>query len=209
MQPKAREATAGATLRYSPLICVTLLLGAAGALWLGAAPQSWGLGHDTTLVRALVYLELALAPLVLCPKPGRESAIVLGNLLHFAATWLAASACVLLFSFAGADSPAWQTRLVSLCAWLAAGGLLALGAALSPAGPARVRPLLLALFGLPLLFHYIGLEYAGASQSHLAALCPHWLVWRGDYGPAWVLMALGLAGWLGAGGLCLWKRRPA
>lgn len=196
-------------MRYSPLICVTLLLAAAGALWSGAAPASWGLGHNATLVRALVYLELALAPLLLCPKPGRERAIVLENATHFAATWLAASACLLLFSFATVQPVAWQTRLVSLGAWLAAGGVLALGAALSPSGPARARPLLLALFGLPLLFHYIGLEYAGDSQAHLAALSPHWLVWRGELGPAWTLMALGLAGWGAAVALCLRKRRPA
>jgi hypothetical protein len=196
-------------LRFAPLICVTVLLAAGAALWAGVAPQSWGVGRNATMVNALVCLELALAPLILPVRAGRTRENLGLNFATCLACWAAAGATVLLFGFATPQSVGLETRLLSLCAWFCAGGVLAAGAALSPAGAWRARPLLIAAFALPILFHYLSLEYASDSADLLAEFSPHWLLWRGALGPAWWLAGIGAVGWLAAGGLCVRKRGQA
>lgn len=179
------------------------MLAAAGLLWLGTAPEAWGVGRDGRLIAALVHLEIALAVLAVPARPGRALASWLVNFSTWAACWAACSATVLLFEFASAEGPGLATRTLSLSAWLAAGGALALGAALSRQGSHRARVLLLCLFALPALFHYLGLEYSGSSQAHLQSLSPHWLLALDRLGMAWWLAGGGVAAWLGALALCL------
>ncbi len=59
---------------------------------------------------------------------------------------------------------------------------------------ARARVGVLAVFALPPLWHYLLLEYAGASALHLRALSPNWALASGDIS-LW---------WLGAGGVAAW-----
>lgn len=193
-------------MRFAPLLCVTILLASAALLWAGAAPEGWGIVPGAPLVLAVVCIELALAPLMFLPATGRDRAVVASNAAWFVACWLACSAAVMLLEFASPGSPALATRPLSVSAWLAAGGALALSAAISPQGPRTVRPLLLALFGLPALLHYLSLEYAGASQAGLAAVSPHWLLARGETGMAWWLGGLGLLCWVATAAICLRRR---
>lgn len=196
-------------MRFAPLICVTLLLALGAGLWAAAAPQAWGIGRDASVIQALVYAELALAPLLLPVRAGRGRHELAFNLGLCLACWAACSAVVLLFGFASTTHMGLSSRWLSLCAWLFAGGVLAVSAAWSSHGPGAVRPLVLAAMALPVLFHYLSLEYAGAEQGGLAQVSPHWLLLRGHQGPAWWLGGAGAAAWLAAGGLCLLRRRPA
>lgn len=170
------------------------MLAAGALLWAGVAPEAWGVQRNATLVFALVCLELGLGALVPV-KAGAGRDVLAVNAASTLACWAGCSACVLLFSFVTPLPIGLETRVLSLCAWLCAGGVLAGAAALSSQGAGRARPLLLAVLGLPALLHYIGLEYAGSSQAGLAALSPHWLLARGEIGPAWWLAGIGTAGW--------------
>lgn len=186
-----------------------MLLALGAGLWAVLAPQAWGIGRDASVVHALVYMELALAPLLLPVRAGRGRDDLVFNLALCLACWAACSACVLLFGSSATTHAGLSTRLLSLCAWLFAGGVLAVSAAWSRHGPGAVRPLVLAAMALPALFHYLSLEYAGAEQGALAHLSPHWLLARGQEGPAWWLGGAGVVAWLAAAGLCLVRRRPA
>lgn len=196
-------------MRFAPLICVCLLLGAAGMVYAGLAPAQWSLSPNASLVLALVYLEMALAPLVLAPRTGRDTATVAANLAGTAACWIAASAAVLLFTYLSPTSFGLDSRVLSLCAWLAAGGILAAAATMGPRARESARVLVIATFTLPALFHYLSVEYSGASQFALASVSPHWLLARGVLEPSWWLAGAGFAGWAAAAILCLARRRPA
>lgn len=195
-------------MRHGPLIAVASMLVGAALVWADAAPQEWVLARNVSLVNALVCLELGLAPLVLLFKPGRGAATLASNFSAFAACWACASAVVLLFSFATPLSVGLQTRSLSLCAWLAASGVLAFAASVGRHGQSVARPLLLAAFALPPLFHYLSLEYSGRSQEGMAVLSPHWLLAMGQAGHNWGLAAAGVAGWAAAAAVSLWKRGP-
>jgi hypothetical protein len=188
------------------LICVCVLLGFAALAYAGVWPDSWGIAPNGSLVVALVYLELAVAVLIPSPTPGRDRATLAANAAGMAACAAAAGAAVLLFGYLTTTTPGLDTRPLSLSAWLGAGGVLAGAAALGRGARESARVLLLATFGLPALFHYLSLEYSGASQIWLANLSPHWLIALGRPGPAWWLVGVGALGWLIAAVLSFRKR---
>jgi hypothetical protein len=190
-------------------MCVCVLFGFAALAYAEAVPEEWGIAPNGSLVIALVYLELALAVLIPLPKPGRERATFVANAAGVAACAAAASAAVLLFGYLTTTSPGLDTRPLCFSAWFAAGGVLAGAAALGPGPRESARVLLLAVFALPALFHYLSLEYSGASQLPLAHLSPPWLLALGRPGFAWWLIGVGALGWISSAALCLWKRRPA
>ncbi|MBX3474975.1 MAG: hypothetical protein KF754_11375 [Planctomycetes bacterium] len=185
------------------------MLAAAGLLWAGLAPSEWRVGRDAGLITALLHLELALGVLLVPYRAGRDRRHLALNFATWAGCWGATSAAVLLFSFVDPLPAALHARALSLCAWLAAGGAAALACCISPDGAMRARMAVAAVFGLPALFHYLGLEYAGASQLPMAGFSPHWLLAQGRIGPAWWLGGAGITAWLAALALCLRARRPA
>lgn len=193
--------------RFQPALVVALLLGAAGVLNLEASREAFGIAADDSMVRALVYCELALPLLmfVVPPVAARKDALL--SALWAAACFGAASAVISAFSFVGAGSLALGTRGLASCAWAAACGVACLGAALESrfGGPWQMRLRIgwLCLSTLPVLWHYFALEYAAKSLLHLRSLSAHWLLaafpnagWeRFAY---WPLAVIGGGTWLAA-----------
>jgi hypothetical protein len=152
-----------------------------------------------------MHAELALAPLLFMPaRGGRRLARV--NLLVAAACWAAGAAVVLLFSFTTRSELGLLSRAFSSVAWLACSGLLSLAARAPDGWLPRARVLLLCTFGLPPLWHYLALEYGGASALHLRPLSPNWSLAAGELNP-WLLLPAGLVCWAAA--LAWPERRPA
>lgn len=193
--------------RYQPAIVAALLLAAAAALGVAGWREALGIAVDESLLRALVYCELALALLVFAPQKfsGRADCVL-------AAIWAlacfgAASAVLFAFSFVSTSALALHTRGLAAAAWGAACGVACLGAALENrfGGPwqTRLRIGWLCLSALPALWHYFALEYATKSLLHTRALSPHWLLaafpdagWE-SFG-YWPLAMIGGGTWLAA-----------
>ncbi|MCC6464552.1 MAG: hypothetical protein IT463_04345 [Planctomycetes bacterium] len=176
-------------------------------LWQPWGQGPLGLARDASLQRGLLHLELALYPLALLPARGRQN--LAANALGALATFAAASACAWLFAFLSAEPMALSSRPLALCAWLGCSGLLAAAAALGGADNRwllRARVLLLCLLGLPALWNYFALEYAGATAGGLAALSPG-LASGASPWACWPLAVLGAAGWAVAAGRA-WRARP-
>jgi hypothetical protein len=184
-------------MNYNPLLVVCALLGVAGLLAIPAIGEPLGVRADRSMQIAVIHAELAACVLLLLPRRGGSRGAVALNLAATLACFAAASACVLLLSFLDPGELPWQTRAGAFGAWMFAGGVLALGARLGSPWPSRGRILLLCLYGLPVLAHYIALEYAGASLLHLRPLSPSWALAAGEL--SWLpLLPLSLLPWAGA-----------
>lgn len=181
-------------MKFNALLVVSVLLALGGLFALPGERQAAGLGLDGSWQLAVIHAELALAPLLYLPVVG-ERRSALNNLLGGASCWAAGGAVVLLFGFAGGAG--WSTRALSACVWLAVSGVLAMGARRDAAMVQRGRVLLLALLALPALWHYLLLEYAGATGAHLRAISPNWGLATNQ--PAlWPLLLIGTLCWVGA-----------
>ena len=183
---------------------VLLLFAAAGLLAIPGVAGAFGISPDLQLLRALVYVELSAPLLVLWylrPRGRRDlSAILLSTLV----AWLAAGSVLFVLGFLARSPLALDTRALSFGAWLAVSGLLAAESVLSRGAirgtPSGARVLAASLMGLPVLWHYFGLEYSGASLLHLRAISPQWILaahpeldW--DRFSYWPLYAAGVAAW--------------
>lgn len=183
-------------MRFNALLVAGSLLAVGGLVALGPVRSALGLALDETWQLALIHAELALAPLLFMPVAGGRGK-ALTNLAAAAACTSAGAATVLLFSFAVMGGVGLDTRALAGVAWLAVSGLLALGARFGPHWVLRVRVLVLCAFGLPALWHYLLLEYAGASGGHLAALSPNWALATHSIS-LWPLLLAGALAWSGA-----------
>ncbi|MCA8911158.1 MAG: hypothetical protein KDB82_05615 [Planctomycetes bacterium] len=183
-------------MRFNALVVAVSLLAIGGLAALRPVRESLGLALDDSLQLAVIHAELALAPLLFVPVRGARSA-VLSNLTAAAACWAAGGAVVLLFSFASMGSQGLDTRGLSAAVWLASAGLLSLAARGGPQWTGRARVALLALFGLPPLWHYLALEYSGASALRLKVFSPNWALATDDIS-LWALIVLGVVAWVAA-----------
>jgi hypothetical protein len=181
-------------MRFNALIVAGCLLAVGAAVAPAPVRSALGLALDDSWQLALIHAELALVPLVFFPvRGGRCEA--LGNLAAALACWAAGTAVVLLFSFA-AMHDVYGTRALSAAVWLAGSGLMAL-AARGEAWVLRARVLLLCAFGLPPLWHYLALEYGGATATHLRPLSPGWSLATQDV-TLWPLLLAGALCWVAA-----------
>lgn len=183
-------------MKFNALLVASMLLALGGLLALSGVRESLGTALDDSWQLALIHAEFALAPLLFLPVVGGRK-VAATNLLAGAACFAAGGAVVLLFSFASMRGAGWDTRMLSACVWLAVSGLLALAARRDAVWVTRGRVLLLALFGLPALWHYFLLEYAGADGSHLRPLSPNWALATNDI-TLWPLAIIGVLCWIGA-----------
>ncbi len=195
------------TLRFQPAIVVAILLASAAVLAVESWRAAFGIAVDESLLRALVYCELALPLVVFAPAPFKRRGEALATPLWALACLTAGSATLLAFSFASTSHLVQQTRGLSSAAWAAACGIVSLGAALEGrlGGPwvLRARIAWLCVATLPVLWHYFALEYATKSLLHLRPLSPHWLLAAFPNGACdtlsyWPLLALGGGTWLAA-----------
>jgi hypothetical protein len=190
-------------MRFNAVIVASCLLAIGAAVALAPVRQALGLALDDSWQHSVIHAELALVPLLYLPvRGGRREA--LSNLCAALACWAAGSAVVLLFSFASMHE-VFATRTLSAAAWLAGAGLLAL-AARGDGWVARARVLLLCAFGLPPLWHYLALEYGGATATHLRPLSPGWSLASDDV-TLWPLLLAGALCWVAA--LVIPARRTA
>jgi hypothetical protein len=190
----ARKLVAG-LMRFNALVVGAVLLAVAGVVAVAAVRSALGLALDDTWQLAVIYAELAVAPLLFFPlRGGRKEA--LGNLCSALACWSVGTAVVMLFTFASTAEAAIETRVLSAAVWLAASGLLSL-AARSEGWVVRARVLLLCAFGLPPLWHYLALEYGGTTATHLRPLSPAWSLASGDV-TLWPLLLAGGLCWVAA-----------
>jgi hypothetical protein len=194
-------------VRFQPAIVVAILLASALALAVESWREAFAISVDESLQRALVYVELALAVLVLAPSPFKRRADALLAPLWALACLAAGSATLFAFSFASTSTFVQQTRGLSAAAWAASCGAVSLGAALEGrlGGPwiSRARVAWLGVAALPALWHYFALEYATKSLLHLRPLSPHWLLAAFPDGAwatlsYWPLLLLGGGTWLAA-----------
>jgi hypothetical protein len=183
-------------MRFNALIVAAALLAVGAGVALAPVREAFGLGLDDSWQLALIHAEFALAPLLFLPARGPR-AMVFNNLTVAAACWAAAAAVVALFSFASMNDFAWQTRGLSTAVWLACGGLLSLAARGEGRWIGRARILLLCAFGLPPLWHYLALEYGGASVTQLRPLSPSWAIGTPDV-TLWPLVLAGGLCWVAA-----------
>lgn len=179
-------------MRFNALLVAGSLLAVGGLVSLAPVRGELGIALDDSWQLALVHAEFALAPLLYIPACGGRGKAV-GNLASAAACWTAASSVTLLFSFCALADLGLDTRALSAAVWLAVSGLLALGARFGRRWVLGGRVLLLCGFGLPPLWHYLLLEYVGASGNHLTPLSPNWAL-AAQQADWWPLLL--------AGGLC-------
>lgn len=177
-------------MRFNALVVAVSLLAVGGLVALRPVREALGLALDDSLQLALIHSELALAPLLFLPVIGNRGS-VLPNLAAGAACWAAAAGVVLLFSFASMHDWGLETRTLSAGVWLACAGLLSLAARGGPNWVSRARVALMCLFGLPPLWHYLMLEYSGASGTRLIFLSPNWGLATNEL-TLWPLVVLGL-----------------
>jgi hypothetical protein len=193
--------------RFQPAIVVAILLASASVLAVESWRAAFGIAIDASLLRALVYIELALPLLVLAPVPFKQRSEACVATLWAVACMLAGSATLFAFSFVSTSPFPLQTRGLCAAAWVASCGVTCLGAALEGrmGGPwlVRARVAWLCVAALPALWHYFALEYATKSLLHLRPLSPQWLL--AAYPDAdwetftyWPLLALGGGTWLAA-----------
>lgn len=193
--------------RFQPAIVVAILLASASVLAVESWRAAFGIAIDASLLRALVYIELALPLLVLAPVPFKQRSEAYVATLWAVACMLAGSATLFAFSFVSTSPFPLQTRGLCAAAWVASCGVTCLGAALEGrlGGPwlVRARVAWLCVAALPALWHYFALEYATKSLLHLRPLSPQWLL--AAYPDAdwetftyWPLLALGGGTWLAA-----------
>lgn len=182
-------------MRFNPLIVATVMLLVGGLVALDDVGGPLGVTDDSWTL-ALIHLELTLAPFLFIPvRGGRVNA--LSNLTNAIACFVVSSCCVLLFTFSALDDLAWQSRGLSAGAWVFAAGWLSLAARRSSAWVSRARIGVICVFALPLLWHYLVLEYAGASVLHLRALSPNWSLTAGELVSGALLVA-GAPAWAAA-----------
>jgi hypothetical protein len=184
-EPESRAAP------YSPLIVAAALLGVGGVLAMPAVRGPLGLALDDSWQLVLIHAEVVLAPLLFMPYRGRTG--VFANLAGTVACWAAGAAVVMLFTFAAVGDVAFESRALSAAVWVVSGGTLSLAARKDWIGRARI--LLLCAFGLPPLWHYLALEYGGATATHLRALSPNWQLAAGDV-VLWPLLLIGALSWI-------------
>jgi hypothetical protein len=182
-------------MSYNPFLVAVLMLAAAAILAGTALGAAFGVQHDVSLQRALVHVELALAPLFFLPLVSRGRDAAARNALNLAACAAVSAAVVALFSFLTREPVALETRAGALAAWVFAGGWLAFAASLGSAWVVRARVALVCVFALPPLWHYLALEYGGASLLHISWLSPSWAFAR-DALDWWPLLLAGLPAWL-------------
>lgn len=199
------SADTGNRMRFNALLVASVLLAFGGLLALAGVREAFGTALDDSWQLALIHTELGLAPLLFLPVIG-DRKIAVNNLLAGAACWAAGGAVILLFSFASMRGAGWDTRALSASVWLAVSGVLTLAARGGGVWVTRGRVLLLVVFGLPPLWHYLSLEYAGADGTHLRALSPNWSLVSNDV-TLWPLAVVGVLAWIGA--FALPDRRPA
>lgn len=185
---------------YQPFLFALLLL-ACGLLL--PHVDTLALRVDSGLVRALLYMELALPVLLFVPAAQRGRAHALQALSLAAACWVACAAVIAAFTFAGAREQFMQSRASSAMSWLLVCGLISWGAQFSATWRERMRLVALVLLALPPLWHYFGLEYSGASLLALREYTPVWAA-TGS-GLAWPAGVVGCAAFAGA----LLTARPA
>lgn len=183
-------------MRFNALLVAASLLAVGGLVALGPVRGALGLALVDAWQLALIHAELALVPLLFLPRSGGRGK-AMANLAAAAACCAAGAAVILLFSFAAPGDHGLQTRGLAASVWLAGSGLLALGARVGPRWVLRGRVLLLCAFGLPPLWHYLLLEYAGASGGHLAAFSPNWALATRAVS-LWPLLLAGALAWAGA-----------
>jgi len=183
-------------MRFNALLVAGSLLAVGGLVALGPVRSALGLSLDDSWQLALIHAELALAPLLYMPVVGGRGK-ALSNLAAAAACASAGAATVLLFSFASMGEVGLDTRALAGVMWLAVSGVLALGARFGARWVPRGRVLLLCAFGLPPLWHYLLLEYAGASGGQLAPLSPNWALATQNVSLL-PLMLAGVLAWIGA-----------
>jgi hypothetical protein len=183
-------------MRFNALIVASALLAVGAIVALAPVREALGLALDDSWQLALIHAELALMPLLFLPvRGGRAEAV--SNLTAAAACWAAAGAVVMLFSFASMGDLALSTRGLSAAGWLACGGMLSLAARGERRWVGSARILLLCAFGLPPLWHYLALEYGGASAVHLKPLSPGWAIATQDV-TLWPLLTAGVLCWVAA-----------
>ena len=145
------------------------------------------------LQRAMLLVEFSLAFLLFTPD-NKSRRSLLHSLLWHSLTWGAVCAAASTVQFLSGQDVFWQSRFLSLCAWVGVSGGLALGARLKGDWPTRIRIILLALFTLPPLWNYLTLEYAGKTVANLTTISPLWALQTG--GNCWALLSAGVVGWL-------------
>lgn len=183
-------------MRFNALLVAGSLLAVGGLVALGPVRSSLGLALDDAWQLALIHAELALAPLLFMPVAGGRGK-ALTNLVTAAACASAGAATVLLFSFASMGEVGLDTRAFAGSVWLAVSGPLALGARFGAHWVLRGRILLLCAIGLPALWHYLLLEYAGSSGGQLAPFSPNWALATQSVS-LWPLLLAGALAWFGA-----------
>ena len=183
-------------MRFNALLVACTLLALGGVMAMPSVRETVGTALDDSWQLALIHAELALAPLLFLPLVGGRKQ-TFTNLVSLASSWAAGTAVVLMFGFASMREAGWDTRALSACTWLAVGGVLAFGARRDEWWVTRGRVLLIALFGLPVLWHYFLLEYAGASGIHFRPLSPNWSLVAEDI-VLWPLALVGAICWIGA-----------
>jgi hypothetical protein len=151
---------------------------------------------DSGLVRALLYIELALPVLLFVPAAQRGRAQALQALSLAAACWVACTAVIATFTFAGGRDPFLHSRPSSAMSWLLVCGLISWGAQFSATWRERMRLGALVLVALPPLWHYFGLEYSGISLLALREYTPVWAL--SGSGLSWLAGGVGCAAFAGA-----------
>lgn len=205
-QPQPPEAPPGVPA-WNPLLVAVCLLALAGLAAWPALGTGAGVSPGRTLQLAILNAELTACVLLLYPARGRSRGAVMSSLLAAFACFFAASAVSLLLNFLAHRGLALASRPGALGAWLFCGGALALGARLGGGWVFRARLLLLVLFALPALGHYLALEYGGASLLHLRPWSPHWALAAGEL--SWLpLLPASLPLWALAFALPLKKEAP-
>jgi hypothetical protein len=186
----ARKLVAGLMMRFNALVVAAVLLTVGGVVALAPVRAALGLGLDDSWQLSVIHASLAVAPLLFFPRRGGRLE-TLNSLCSALACWSAGVVVVLLFTFAARNEVGIGVHVLSFAAWFASAGLLA-AAARGANWVFRARILLLCAFGLPPLWHYLALEYGGATATHLRPLSPNWQLAAHDieFYPLLLLVAL-------------------
>lgn len=179
---------------YQPFFFALALL--ACGLLLPIVP-GFALRHDPGLLRALLHAELALPLFLFMPQVRRGRVAALQSMAMAAACWACSGAMLAAFTFVGGADLLLASRVDSALAWLMLCGPIALGAQFSVTWRERARLVLLVVAALPVLWHYFGLEYSGASLLALRGTSPHWAL-AAAQPLAWPAGVIGLAAFAGA-----------